>query len=196
MTDTRKEIKMEILDFGPSGSTPKKRRNRVALVVGALALAAIGSTFAASISLNNGTSIEYGQGLQQATACDSHITLAPANTFVNATSGGAFDISSVAITDTNTTSSTTGLAGCIGKSLKLTAYGDSAATPLVQCTVPMTSGVGYSTGFTGLTVSCPTYTGGSSASIAATGSTGFTITFSGTLNTASSGISKFTLESF
>lgn len=186
---------MEILDFGPSGSTPKKRRNRVALVVGALALAAIGSTFAANISLNNGTSIEYGQGLQQATACDSHITLAPANTFVNATGAGAFDISSVAITDANTTSSSTGLAGCIGKSLKLTAYGDSASTVLAQCTVTMTSAT-YSSGFSGETVACGTNPGSTAPTIAAASTTGFTVTFTGTLGVASSGISKFTLESF
>ena len=187
---------MEILNFGPSGSSPKKRRNRVALVVGALALAAIGSTFAANISLNNGSSIEYGQGLQQATACDSHITLAPSNTFVNASGAGAFNISSIAITDTNTTSSSTGLAGCIGKSLKLTAYGDSASTVLAQCTVTMTSGVTYSSGFSGETVLCGTNPGSTAATIAATGTTGFTITFNGTLSVASSGISKFTLESF
>jgi len=193
---------MEILNFGPSGSSPKKRRNRVALVVGAIALAAIGSTFAANISLNGGQSIQYGQGLQQAVACDSSITLLPANTFANASGNGAFNISSVAIYDTNTISSSTGLGNCLGKSLKISAFDATNNTPLMQCTLPLTSTT-YSSGFSSLGTPTCTYNAGSTTptltNLATGGSVsndGFTLTFTGTLSVAASSISKFTLESF
>jgi hypothetical protein len=191
---------MEILNFGPSGSSPKKRRNRVALVVGALALAAIGSTFAASISLNNGSSIEYGQGLSQAVACDASgsVTINPQNTFINATGGGAFNLETLTVTDINTANTVhTGIYDCAGKYLKVTAYQTgNNNTPVMQCDVQLPAS--YSS-----TSWVPTFTScGIGGAVTTTGvltgvsnvSDGFQLVFT-TPSIAASSIAKFTLES-
>ena len=61
---------MEILNFESNGSnrSPKKRARIATIIGGAFLLAAIGSTFAANVTINGGSAIEYGQGLTQATA--------------------------------------------------------------------------------------------------------------------------------
>ena len=194
---------MEILNFGPSGSTPKKRRNRVALVVGALALAAIGSTFAASISLNNGSAIEYGQRLSQALACDASgsVTVAPANTFVNASGSGAFDVDTITVYDTRTASSGTGLGQCAGKYIKVSAYPDASNTPAIQCDVLLGATYATSTSSwthtisgnacgTGGAVTISTVSTGQASSYA----DGYQLVFTAP-SVAASGISKFTVES-
>ena len=68
------------------------------LIVG---VAVVKTTFAANISLNSGTAVEYGQGITQATACSggSSLTLTPAETFTNASNSGAFYLSSIAVTN-------------------------------------------------------------------------------------------------
>ena len=194
---------MEILNFGPSGSSPKKRRNRVALVVGALALAAIGSTFAANISLNNSSSIEYGQGLSQAVACDAtSINIAPQNTFVNATGYGAFNVSSITIYDTNTTATTGfGTAACASKYFQLSAYGPSSNSALLQCKVQLPSAINSTPASWTPTLSGSACSTGGAATVAgvnqnsiAYGTDGYTITITSP-TIAASGISKFTLES-
>jgi len=190
---------MEILNFGPSGSSPKKRRNRVALVVGALALAALGSTFAASITLNNGSSVEYGQGLSQAVACDAtgSVTINPQNTFINASGAGAFDLDTLTVTDTNTANTAhTGLYDCAGKYLKVTAYQTTNNTPIMQCDVQLPATYNSSSWV-------PTFTScGIGGTVTTTGVTtgvgsvsdGFQLVFSSP-SIAASNIAKFTVES-
>ena len=197
---------MEILNFGPSGSTPKKRRNRVALVVGALALAAIGSTFAASITLNSGSNIEYGQGLSQAVACDTtNIQISPQNTFVNISNGGAFVVDTLTVFDTNTTTSATGLGGCASKYLQLSAYGSTGNTILLQCKVQVPATYNSSAGsWSTFSLSGSACATGGAATVSAvqtgsgaTAADGYQIvlTSPSTSNIAASGIAKFTLES-
>jgi hypothetical protein len=117
---------MEILNLGgsyePSERPAKKKKLRVIIGIGLLAgVMGMGSTLAASITLNSGASVEFGQGVSYTTACDSNITITPLSTFVNASSGdgGAnFALTSVKVGDIDS--------GCAGKYLRLSAYTDSA----------------------------------------------------------------------
>jgi len=116
---------MDILNLGginePS-ERPSKKKLKVIIGIGLLAgVMGMGSTLAASITLNGGTNVEFGQGVQLVTACDSAITVTPRSTFVNAStgSGGAnFALTSVELTLISD--------NCAGKSLRLNAYTDSA----------------------------------------------------------------------
>ena len=79
---------MEILNLGgayePSERTSKKKKIKFVIGIGLLAgMMGLGSTLAASISLNGGSSVEFGQGVAATTACDSDITLTPGATFIN-----------------------------------------------------------------------------------------------------------------
>ena len=114
---------MEILNLGgvnePS-ERPSKKKLKVIIGIGVLAgVMGMGSTLAASITLNGGTAVEFGQGVQLVTACDSAITVTPASEFVNSvTSGQAnFRLASVTLSDIGE--------GCIGKKIRITAYTDS-----------------------------------------------------------------------
>jgi len=71
---------MEILNLGngsedqPQPNKSSKRNKKLTAAVGlsgVAAVAGIGSTFAANISLNNGQAVEFGQGVTQTVACDS-----------------------------------------------------------------------------------------------------------------------------
>ena len=114
---------MEILNLGgvnePS-ERPSKKKLKVIIGIGVLAgVMGMGSTLAASITLNGGTAVEFGQGVQLVTACDSEITVTPQSEFVNsATSAQAnFRLKSIAITGIGE--------GCVGKKLRINAYTDS-----------------------------------------------------------------------
>ena len=86
---------------------------------GALAgVVVLGSTLAASINLNNGGPVEFGQGVTQTTACDNEILVTPNSSFVNATSDGSFMFTGVTLGTLDTTAQ-----GCAGKTLTLIAYG-------------------------------------------------------------------------
>ena len=69
----------------------------------------LGTTYSANIQLGSGR-VEYGQGVTQATACDSSITITPYATFANA-SGSAADYKLTTTKVTNVDSS------CYGKNL-------------------------------------------------------------------------------
>lgn len=129
---------MEILKF--DGGKPSKNRNKlVTVIAGAFLVAVVGSTFAANITINTNNSLEYGQGLTQAAACDPGLTITPANRFTNTSNGGTFYLETITVTDTSsvTTSTSVGLGNCKGKTLRLRAYGDSgAALTLTAGTTP------------------------------------------------------------
>lgn len=120
-----------LLDFdnAPSNSrAPKNRKSVKGLVAMAMfgAVAVLGSTLAANISLNSGT-LEFGQGIATTTACDSNgISLTPKATFTN-TASGSFSLASIAFS---------GIASaCIGDLFTVNAYGETSATPLNIATV-------------------------------------------------------------
>ncbi len=152
---------MEILNFESNGSnrSPKKRARLATIIGGAFLFAAIGSTFAANITINTTDSLEYGQGLTQAVACESSISVTPVNRFINAANGGAFYLETITVTDTETVSNSTGLSKCIGKSIKVSVFGNTGSAltygSVTSCTVPISA---YSASGT------PTYTHGITSS--------------------------------
>jgi len=126
---------MEILKFD---SAPQKRAGQkksstrgLLTVAGFAAIAVLGSTLAANISLNSGT-LEFGQGVAVTAACDSDgITATPKAVFSNVTGGGSFNFASVSFSGVSTS--------CANKLFTLNAYGDTSATPLNIATVGATS---------------------------------------------------------
>ena len=128
---------MEILNLEGNGSnrSPKKRGRLVTIICGAFLFAAVGSTFAANVTINSGSAIEFGQGLTQATACSDSIKIVPTNHYVNtAGSGGSFYVDTITVTDTRTALNA-GLGNCVGKSIKLSAYNNVAGSAaLFACT--------------------------------------------------------------
>jgi hypothetical protein len=135
---------MEILKFGNGAPAPRKsvrKKSNMKSLAGLATVAAIavlGSTLAANISLGSGSAIEFGQGVQVTAACDSSITISPKVTFVNGSSP-VFMLSTISFSDVDTrtagSSTVSGGTGCAGKTLTINAYGDSAATPLSFATV-------------------------------------------------------------
>ena len=135
---------MEILKFenapAPRKSAPKKSNMKsLAGLATVAAVAVLGSTLAANISLGSNSGIEFGQGVQVTAACDNAITLSPKVTFINSSTNPQFYFSTVSFSDVdaravNSTLSNGGT-GCNGKILTLNAYGDSSATPINFATV-------------------------------------------------------------
>jgi hypothetical protein len=116
---------MEILKFdnAPQKRTSRKKSSTKGLlaVAGFAAIAVLGSTLAANISLNSG-SLEFGQGIATTAACDGDgITVTPKAVFTN-TASGSFSLASVAFSGVSDS--------CIGKLFTLNAYDNSSATPL------------------------------------------------------------------
>jgi hypothetical protein len=123
---------MEILKF--DGAAPQKRSRQkksstkgLVAAAGFAAIAVLGSTLAANISLNSGT-LEFGQGVAVTSACDGDgITATPKAVFANASGAGSFNFASVAFS---------GIANnCLNKLFTVNAYGDTSATPLTIATV-------------------------------------------------------------
>ena len=126
---------MEILKFDnvPQKRTRQKKSSTKGLVAAAgfAAIAVLGSTLAANISLNSGT-LEFGQGVAVTSACDGDgITATPKAVFANSSGDGQFNFASISFT---------GIAdNCTGKLFTVNAYGDTSATPLNIATVGATS---------------------------------------------------------
>ena len=104
---------------------PKRKKNSVfaALALVGMAGLYLQTTFAANISLNAGSAIEFGQGVTRTTACDNSVTLTPLRSFVNASGAGSFLFSGVTISNLDTTAQ-----GCAGKTLSMASYGDTGAS--------------------------------------------------------------------
>ena len=122
---------MEILKFENAGTPRKtKKSNNLKSLAGLATVAAIavlGSTLAANISLGSASGIEFGQGVQVTAACDNSITVTPSVTFANATGTSAvFYLSTVALSGIDASSTTK----CQNTTFQLNAYGDTSATPL------------------------------------------------------------------
>ena len=190
---------MEILNFESNGSnrSPKKRARIATIIGGAFLLAAVGSTFAANITINTSNSLEYGQGLTQAVACESTVSVTPINRFVNSAGGGAFYLETITVTDTETVSNSTGLSRCIGKSIKISVFGNTGTAQqfgsVTSCTVPVTahsaSGTGYTNGITSTGLSC-------SGLQAAPVTGGFSIGITGSPSLLAGDVYKIAIESF
>jgi hypothetical protein len=116
-----------LLDLENSNSSKPARKNKTSVrglvaVAGFAAVAVLGSTLAANISLNSGP-IEFGQGVAVATACDEDgITTTPRSTFANASGGGQFNFASISFSGIDD--------NCSGKLFTINAYGNTSAIPL------------------------------------------------------------------
>jgi hypothetical protein len=125
-----------ILDFDNALNNARAPKNRKSVkgllaVAGFAAIAVLGSTLAANISLNSG-SLEFGQGVAVTAACDSDgITATPKAVFANTSGAGSFNFASVAFSGVSTS--------CAGRLFTVNAYGDSSSTPLNIATVGATS---------------------------------------------------------
>jgi hypothetical protein len=91
----------------------------VGALVGAIIL---GPTLAANINLNSGASVEFGQGVAQATACDSSIIVTPFSNFVNDEESADFTFTSFSVSDISE--------ACFGKLFTIRAYKNSQDSPL------------------------------------------------------------------
>jgi hypothetical protein len=136
------KIGMEILKFenAPAPRKTASKKSNLKSLAGLATVAAVavlGSTLAANISLGTGSAIEFGQGVQVAAACDSAITLSPRANFVNG-SNPQFFLSTIGFSDVDGRAGGSALSGggtgCSGKILTLNAYGDVSATPLQLAT--------------------------------------------------------------
>ena len=79
-------LAMTFLSFDNLEPKPKQSKKSMKIVLGSGALVgviAIGSTLAASINLNAGAPVEFGQGVAQTVACDDQIIVTPYSKFVN-----------------------------------------------------------------------------------------------------------------
>ena len=119
-----------MLNFESSGPTSKGKKKSLKIVFGIGALVgiyAIGSTLAASINLNSGTPVEFGQGVTQTTACDDEITVTPFSTFVNETGSGSHKLTSIKISGIDSSQNK-----CNGKIFRIKAYNDNNMLALVN----------------------------------------------------------------
>ena len=190
--------KMEILKFENAGTPRKaKKSNNLRSLAGLASVAAIavlGSTLAANISLNGGSSIEFGQGVSVATACDSDgITVTPSSRFINASNAGTFFMSTIALSGINAVSSGT---TCLNKVFTLNAYGDSSATPLQLATDSSSNAVTNATfAITGSSSSAGS-AGVTLSNVNGNNTTSGTITLGfGTPSATSGAVFKITLQS-
>jgi hypothetical protein len=186
---------MEILKFeeAPKRSSRKRSssssRKTILGIAAAAAIAVVGSTLAANISINSGGALEFGQGLTQTAACSGSntITMTPTSTFVNAASAGTFYLSQVSFGGS-------GLATCAGKTFTIKGFSDSGATPL---TIATGNGTGYTFGTFVYSSTALSYSPGVTAGVTS-GSNAATMAFNTTNpgSMATSGaISKLTIES-
>jgi hypothetical protein len=117
-------LNLHVDDENSGASSEKKKWNKSPkLILGLAVLIAIpiiGTTFAGTITVNGGTTIDFGQGVQAAAACDSTLTITPYASF---RSSGWY-LESVTVTNLDTTDSTK----CLNKNLTVQAYNGSGAT--------------------------------------------------------------------
>jgi hypothetical protein len=124
---------MEILKFENSPRPARKKSSSSKIVLGFASIAAVamlGSTLAASITLNSNAAVEFGQGVAITDACDSSITVTPITSFVNGDPTGNFQLDSITVTnvDADGVEQDPELA-CDGKTFTVKAYTADGTTP-------------------------------------------------------------------
>jgi len=116
-------VKLNLESNEPKPAVKKKNRAlKIGLGVGALVLVpVIGMTFAASITINSGTAVQFGQGYQAATACDSAITITPSSSFSTPT----FSLATIELSNFDTNA-------CAGKRITLKVLNSSGTAQAVS----------------------------------------------------------------
>jgi hypothetical protein len=165
------------------GGSKRKMRGPIALsalvVMGALFLQ---NTLAANISISSGAAVEFGQGVQVATACSGSnmLTVTPNSSFTNTSGAGAYYLKSVTVSGIPSS--------CQGVDFNLSFYDSSTSTALpIFATSKTVASVWNNAG---------TFQVGSGSSEATitSGSGTFTITFPTPVALASA-VSRVTLQS-
>lgn len=117
----------------------KRRRVRIirAVILAAIAILLLGNVFAASITVNSGSPLTFGQGQASVTACDPSVEYSIGSDFVN----GTFVVKEVVATIDNT--------ACNGKKLIVIPFqvGGGSTTALDAATIGLT-GITTTTVFT------------------------------------------------
>ena len=116
---------MSLFNFQSSNPKPRGKNKSLKIVFGISALAAVmalSSTLAASINLNSGAPVEFGQGIAQTTACDDSVILTPQSTFVNDVENSRFLFTSFSVIDISSS--------CSGKTLTIKAFKNGQESPL------------------------------------------------------------------
>ena len=101
--------------------------HRTKKIIAGLLIATIGpliaTTLAASVTIGTGN-LEFGQGSQAAVACDTSITTAITETWLNTSPGPYFRVATIVLTDFNSAvGAGVSNAGCGGKVLKISLLG-------------------------------------------------------------------------
>jgi len=113
-------------------NAPKKKKNKtLKVMLGIAALVAVpvvGTTLAASIGINSGSAVQFGQGVVQATACDNEITVTPTASFANSSgaTSTAFSLSTISVKDIAST--------CDNEDFIIKVYGDTGDAKTVSTT--------------------------------------------------------------
>jgi len=186
---------MEILKFDNAATPRRKKNNNLKSLAGLATVAAVavlGSTLAANLSLNSGSAIEFGQGVSVTSACDDNgITVTPSVRFMNSSGGGTFYLSTIALTGINAPATGT---TCKNKTFTLNAYDDASATPLQLATNSSTAITSATFSITG--ASTAVGTAGVTFSDVTGDSTAGKVTLGfGTPSSTSGAVYKITLQS-
>lgn len=119
---------MSLLNFSNSEEKAPQNLKSLKLFLGFGALVgviALGSTLAASISLNSSSPIEFGQGIAQTTACDGQVKVTPISSYVNNELSG-FKFTAITLSDLDGTIQTDPTDnGCAGKTFTIKSYDSS-----------------------------------------------------------------------
>ena len=122
-----------------SQADQQRRRNRIirAVILAVIAILLLGNVFAASISVNSGNPLTFGQGQASVTACDPTVDYSIGSDFVN----GSFVVKEVVATIDAT--------ACNGKQLIVIPFqvGGGSTTALDAATLSLT-GITATTEFT------------------------------------------------
>ena len=140
-TRAKETTKVEILKFSepPKRSTRSSSRNRngfmrlLAVVVGIAVIGGMSSTLAGTITLNSGSTVEFGQGIVTAAACDSSVTITPSASYESDTAKAStnFLISTIQVKNLGLSTGGGNGTGCKGKWITIKAYAQNSNTPLV-----------------------------------------------------------------
>ena len=152
------------------------------------------SALAASVTLNNGDAVEFGQGTGLVIACDEEIVTRINEEWYQ--TDEVFQVSTIELTDLNVAVSTDPDSGCGGKVIKIQLL-DNLGVPLT---------IGDSSGLTEISVTLPAGGGGTPSDITSGATAVFmatsgtdegtlTVTIDGTVDPVAADVFRVTLES-
>jgi hypothetical protein len=146
-----------------------------------LALPLIGTTLAASISINTTNTIQFGQGVVQATACDQDVTVAATTSFANASGAGSFNVDTITLSGIS--------ADCALKTFLVRAYDTTTATPSTIASSSPTTALTFVAGSAFCPIGSQNFTTHS-----CTGSGPYSIAIKVPVTLSAASVYKFTLE--